>query len=82
MRRLWRVWALALGRKEGKDNTDADRIAFIRTVIVLQAIVTNCFIISGVIRHWNDVPLNNYNTSILIHHGDSSRDQEVPTQYH
>jgi len=52
LKRIWRIWAKALGQKEGKSNQEADRIAMIRTLIVLFYIVTNCFIIAGVIRHW------------------------------
>jgi hypothetical protein len=52
LKRIWRIWAKALGQKEGKSDTEADRIALIRTLIVLFYIVTNCFIIAGVIRHW------------------------------
>jgi len=37
----------------GDTDREADRIACIRTVIVLTYVVTNCFIIAGVIRHWN-----------------------------
>jgi len=48
----WRIWAKALGQKEGRTDQEADRIAFIRTMIVLFYIITNCFIIAGVIRHW------------------------------
>ena len=33
-----------------------DTIACIRTLIFISYLVTNLFIISGVIRHWNDVP--------------------------
>jgi hypothetical protein len=50
--RIWRVWAKALGQKEGKIDREADCIAMIRTLIVAFYIVTNCFIIAGVIRHW------------------------------
>ena len=49
---MWRIWAKALGEKAGKDNKEADRVAFIRTVIVLCYVITNIFIIAGVIRHW------------------------------
>jgi len=52
LKRIWRIWAKALGQKEGKSNQEADRIALIRTLIVLFYIITNCFIIAGVIRHW------------------------------
>jgi len=50
---MWRMWAKALGEKQGKDDKEADRIALIRTFIVLCYIITNMFIIAGVIRHWN-----------------------------
>ena len=52
MKKLWRLWAKALGEKSGSTDTEADRIAFVRTLIVLSYITTNCFIIAGVIRHW------------------------------
>lgn len=48
----WRIWAKALGQKEGKTDQEADRIALIRTSIVLLYIITNLFIIAGIIRHW------------------------------
>ena len=50
--KIWRMWAKALGEKSGSTDKEADRIALIRTLIVLSYIVTNCFIIAGVIRHW------------------------------
>jgi len=52
IRSVWRIWAKALGEKAGNTDQEADRIAWIRTVIVLTYIITNCFIIAGVIRHW------------------------------
>ena len=52
MNKIWRLWAKALGEKSGKTNTEADTIALIRTVIVLCYIITNIFIVAGVIRHW------------------------------
>lgn len=51
--RLWRLWAKALGEKSGKTDQESNQIACIRTVIVLSYIITNCFIVAGVIRHWN-----------------------------
>lgn len=59
MERIWRLWAKALGEKATSDNRESDTIAIIRTFILVTYLVTNCFIISGVIRHWNDVPTNN-----------------------
>jgi hypothetical protein len=49
---MWYLWAKALGEKASTDNSEADKIAFIRTVIVAVYIVTNFFIIAGVLRHW------------------------------
>jgi hypothetical protein len=49
---IWRVWAKALGQKEGRSDREADAIAAIRTVIVLTALITNLIIVAGVIRHW------------------------------
>lgn len=49
---IWRLWAKALGEKTGNDDAEADKIACIRTVIVLCYIITNLFIIAGVIHHW------------------------------
>lgn len=52
MKRFWHLWAKALGEKSGSNDQEADRIAAIRTAIVLTYIITNCFIVAGVIRHW------------------------------
>jgi hypothetical protein len=54
MKNLWRLWAKALGEKSSPDNREADKVAWVRTIIVLIYILTNIFIISGIIRHWND----------------------------
>ena len=53
---MWRLWAKALGQKEGKDKKDADKVALIRTLIMLQLVTTNGFIIANAVRHWNNVP--------------------------
>jgi hypothetical protein len=50
--KFWRLWAKALGEKSGATNQEADRVALVRTAIVLCYIITNIFIIAGVIRHW------------------------------
>ena len=49
---LWKIWAKALGEKTGTSNSEADQVAIVRTIIVLSYIITNCFIVAGVIRHW------------------------------
>jgi hypothetical protein len=51
-KKLWTLWANALGAKAGKNNCEADVVAIIRTIIVLSYIGTNCFIVAGVWRHW------------------------------
>jgi len=50
---MWRLWAKALGQKEGITDSEADVVAAIRTAIVALYIVTNLFIIAGILRHWN-----------------------------
>jgi len=52
--KLWRFWAKALGEKASTDDNEADKIAIVRTIIVLIYIITNLVIIAGVLRHWND----------------------------
>ena len=63
IKKWWRVWAKALGEKSGKSDKEADFIAIIRTLIFTQLVITNCFIISGNILHWNDnVPVESIST--------------------
>jgi hypothetical protein len=50
---MWRLWAKALGQKEGVTDQEADVIATIRTSILVLFIVTKLFIIAGILRHWN-----------------------------
>jgi hypothetical protein len=50
--RLWRLWSKALGEKSGATDQESDQIALVRTVIVLTYVITNMFIIAGIIRHW------------------------------
>jgi len=59
-RKLWRLWAKALGEKASESDREADQIAMIRTCIVLLTVfsslfgfITNIFIILAVIRHWS-----------------------------
>jgi hypothetical protein len=59
---MWRWWAKALGEKPSKCDRESDNIAIIRTVIFATYLITNCFIVAGVIRHWNK------KTVIVIQH--------------
>ena len=49
----WKLWAKALGEKASKCDKESDKIAMIRTFIFITYLITNCFIVAGVIRHWN-----------------------------
>tara|TARA_R100001079_G_scaffold86417_1_gene49332 strand:- start:892 stop:1044 length:153 start_codon:yes stop_codon:yes gene_type:complete len=48
---IWRLWAKALGEKSGSNN-EADIIALIRTLIILQAILCNFFIVANIVKNW------------------------------
>tara|TARA_Y100000589_G_scaffold247918_1_gene235893 strand:+ start:2715 stop:2942 length:228 start_codon:yes stop_codon:yes gene_type:complete len=66
---MWKIWCKALGQKEGKNNREADAVAVIRTCILIGYMVTNCFIIAGVVRHWNstsDAPLRDWNANECV----------------
>ena len=51
---FWRLWAKSLGEKASKCNKESDKVAIIRTIIVLTYLITNVAIISNAIRHWNN----------------------------
>ena len=51
--KIWRLWSKALGEKASKCDKESDKIAVIRTVIFITYLITNTFIIAGVIQHWN-----------------------------
>lgn len=52
--KCWRLWAKSLGEKATKSKHESDVVALIRTIIFISYLTTNLFIVSGVIRHWND----------------------------
>jgi len=54
-RKVWRLWAKALGEKAGKNDRESDIIAWIRTFIFVSYLVTNVAIVANAVRHWNDV---------------------------
>ena len=59
----WRWWAKALGEKASKCDRESDKVAYIRTFIFTTYLITNAFIVAGVVRHWND----NQPIEIYIH---------------
>jgi hypothetical protein len=49
---FWKTWARALGEKIGEDSRRADNVAWIRTFIVLQAVICNIFIVINILLSW------------------------------
>lgn len=57
----WKWFAMALGEKASKCDNESDVVARIRAAIFLTYLITNCFIVAGVVRHWNsDQPIEIY----------------------
>ena len=56
MKNFIRIWYKSLGTKASECNKESDRVGMVRTIIFLTYFITNIFIVSGVIRHWNDIP--------------------------
>ncbi len=56
VKKIWTIWKYALGSfSDDKTKSYDNVIAITRTFIFVSYLVTNCFIISGVIRHWNNI---------------------------
>ena len=57
MKQVWTIWKYALGSFSDERTKKYDNhVVVVRSVIFVSYLVTNCFIVSGVIRHWNNVP--------------------------
>jgi len=57
LNRFWNIWKYALGSFSDEKTKEYDNyVVIVRSIIFVSYLVTNCFIISGVIRHWNNVP--------------------------
>jgi hypothetical protein len=65
MNKLWRLWAKALGQKATDNDREADKVAWIRTFILVTYLFTNAFIVAGVVRHWDDNTRNPNNCHLL-----------------
>ena len=72
LRMIWRWWAKSLGQKASDCDNEADKVAVIRTFIFATYLVTNAFIVAGVMRHWNDEPI----ITVEIH--ENSNNQQNP----
>ena len=57
MKQVWIIWKYALGSFSDEKTKEYDNyVVIVRSIIFISYLITNCFIISGVIRHWNNVP--------------------------
>ena len=68
IRKAWRIWAKALGQKDGRTNREADTIAGIRTLIFISYMVTNVAIVANAVRHWD----SNQSVPVVSPHLDDS----------
>ena len=51
-KKLWRLWAQALGEKTGESDSEADAVARFRTILILQGVITNILIAINIIISW------------------------------
>ena len=57
LNKTWNIWKYALGSFSDEKTKEYDNyVVIVRSIIFVSYLVTNCFIISGAIRHWNNVP--------------------------
>lgn len=49
MKKIKRIWFKALGEKASDCDSESDQVAWVRTFIIVQAIITNFFIIANFI---------------------------------
>ena len=73
----WRLFAKALGEKASKCNKEADKIALIRLLITAQILITNFFIIYGVIRV-NHFPIDKLQKIEVVIDGSVLPDYQTP----
>ena len=52
MKRIWRLWAQALGEKTGESDREADAVARFRTILILQGVITNILISIDILISW------------------------------
>ena len=52
-KRLWIMWARALGEKaDARNDRYSDQVAWFRTFIIIQAIITNVLISINILVNW------------------------------
>ena len=78
------VWKYALGSfSDEKTKPYDNHIVIIRSIIFFSYLITNCFIVAGVIKHWNNnnVRQTCYQSTSKEIKGDKERSQERPNWY-
>ena len=54
MKKVFKIWKYALGSFSDEKTEPYDGyVVLVRSIIFVSYLVTNCFIIAGVVRHWN-----------------------------
>ena len=82
-KKIWTIWKYALGSfSDDKTKSYDNVIAITRTFIFISYLITNCFIISGVIRHWNNMPhqSNKARASVTYFTPEKQKEQEEEYQ--
>ena len=75
---LIKIWKYALGSFSDEKTKEVDnQVVLVRSLIFLSYLITNCFIISGVIRHWN----NGNNTKLAAPQQEAAQIQKETTDY-
>ena len=78
MTHIIKVWKYALGSFSDEKTKEVDnQVVMVRSLIFLSYLITNCFIISGVIRHWN----NGNNTKLAAPQQEVAQIQKETTDY-
>ncbi len=55
MKKYLEIWKYSLGSFSDEKTQPYDNyVAGVRTLILVSYLVTNCFIVAGVIRHWKN----------------------------
>lgn len=67
LKKVWRLWAKALGEKATGCNKESDIVALIRTAILFFYFITNIAIILNAWRHWDNItyPVEERSSSTL-----------------
>ena len=66
MKSILRIWKYSLGSfSDSKTEPYDNWIACIRSIIFVSYMVTNAFIVSGVIRHWNSSDCVSVDTELI-----------------